>query len=134
MLICRRTWRNGVSLHLVVFASLRPGTRTACFFLSAASCLEDALCPLTWEMSYVLHTSKSLRKGILCIVQVDTHDHSSGESNSGKIFTPQILVVAEAVVRETPNKQLTFEMFYTKFQQRLQDLGYRWREHPASSN
>ena len=100
-------------------------------FLCSASCLEDTKCPAVWETSYLLHACGSLRKGTLRILQCGAHDHSSGETNSGKLFNPATLAIAEAIVRDTDRKQLSFSMFSFQLQQRLQDQGLSEQDLPT---
>ena len=57
-------------------------------------------------MFYLLCNFGSLRKSTLSIAQSGAHDHSNGDTNSGKIFNPQVLAVTQAVVRDTHSKQL----------------------------
>ena len=87
------------------------------------SCLEDAACPVHWEVHYFMVRCGCIPVKTLRITQSGEHDHTGESNNSGKIFTPLTLRVAEAIVQETPSRQLTFLVFTLQLRQRLQDKG-----------
>ena len=87
--------------------------------LGTATCCEDASCPVEWSIEYCTAQCGVLPKQTLRIVQRGSHDHSSGVSNSGAIFSPQVLRLAETIVRSTISKDLTFANFQRQLEQEV---------------
>ena len=65
------------------------------------------------------------------IVQYGEHDHGAGDVNSGRLFTPEVLRIAESIVQDTPGKDLTFRVFGVQLRQRLTDKGIVARALPS---
>ena len=94
-------------------------------------CTEDAACDVEWDVTYFTARCGSIVTKTLKITQYSDHNHSSGDSNSGRVFSPQIMKIAESIVQVNSDKALSYLSFELQLKQKLHEKGIDCNQLPC---
>ena len=101
--------------------------------ITTGTCNEDASCPVEWDILYCTARCGSMPKQTLQITQLSHHDHTSLVTDTGVIFTPEVLELALDIVQRTANKELSFRNFKSQLLHRVEDKKLLRKDLPTDA-